>query len=514
MSRTTWIAAAALAAGTSFAAPATTPAHPARPQPVPAAPRSAALQKMKGIWEPVNYGDDIDLSSVYFVTPDVGWVSGAKGTILHTTDGGAHWTAQMGGDPAADEREIVMLRFIDETHGWGVWRNGQTARLLRTTDGERWVTVGAIPYYVTDYVFTSPAEGVAVDGGKTLVKTADGGKTWAPAAECAAKVEVDGLARNVECGLQALSFPTSRTGYAIGAKGAAKAAFLLKTDDGGATWSTSVSGTGVEPDAIAFVSETQGYYRNSTTAAPELFKTTDGGATWADTAGSPGARLRFADPEVGWAFNYRKWTFTTDGGMHWSSRELALPAAVEEWSFPRRDRAYVVGPHGMIYRYRVVPATEQVAKAIEVPAMPGLDPGLMDATTRLDAEIGKLDTDLAAFQGAASADAAPPAAFVQDVGDAESSVAFAATQATVVLTRQRNLNLLVTALEVAAQLPRELDGLRGELTALKSVHDAAAAAAAAAALTAIKERSETVRQLVQRVYQKQASVTQLASAGQ
>ncbi len=481
MSRTLWIAALAVGVGTTFAAP--------------------SAPKMKGIWEPVNFTEDIAMYDAYFVTPDVGWVAGAKGTIVHTTDGGAHWTAQMGGDPQSDEWAVGMLRFIDEKHGWAVWDTGSEQRLLRTTDGENWTQIGRVPAHITDYAFISPTTGVVLSGG-TILRTTDAGKTWAPAGQCQAKVEVDGLPRSLDCGLQALSFPTERIGYAIGAKGEAKVAFLMKTEDGGATWATSVSGSGVEPDAVAFVNPSQGWYRNRTSQAPEMFRTTDGGATWSESAGSPGARVRFADPEVGWAFYYRKWTFTTDGGAHWASRDLPLPAAVEGFSFPRRDRAYAVGQHGMIYRYRVVPATEQVAKTIEAPAMPGMDPALLETATRLDAQIGKLETDLAAApsgqQDGAPA-AALPAAFVQDVGDAESSVAFAATQATVVLTRQRNLNLLVTALEVAAQLPQELDGLRGQLAALKSVHDAAAAAAA---LTAIKQRSDTLRQLVRRVYQR------------
>ncbi|MGH8285831.1 MAG: hypothetical protein ACRETT_08700, partial [Steroidobacteraceae bacterium] len=38
--------------------------------------------KLKGIWEPVNYSEDLELIDVFFVTPEIGYVSGAAGTIL------------------------------------------------------------------------------------------------------------------------------------------------------------------------------------------------------------------------------------------------------------------------------------------------------------------------------------------------------------------------------------------------------------------------------------------------
>jgi photosystem II stability/assembly factor-like uncharacterized protein len=59
--------------------------------------------KMKAIWEPVNYGEDLQLTSVHFSTPDMGWVTGEAGTILYTNDAGNTWKAQLGGDPQASD---------------------------------------------------------------------------------------------------------------------------------------------------------------------------------------------------------------------------------------------------------------------------------------------------------------------------------------------------------------------------------------------------------------------------
>jgi hypothetical protein len=80
--------------------------------------------------------------------------------------------------------------------------------------------------------------------------------------------------------------------------------------------------------------------------------------------------MAFADPEVGWAFGANKMSFTTDGGTRWNSRTIAFPAEVTAFSLPRRDRGYVVGEHGMIYRYRIVPSAQNVPKSIAAPLMP------------------------------------------------------------------------------------------------------------------------------------------------
>jgi hypothetical protein len=42
--------------------------------------------------------------------------------------------------------------------------------------------------------------------------------------------------------------------------------------------------------------------------------------------------------------------------LHWNSREISFWVEVNAWSLPQRDRDYVVGHHGMVYRYRIVPA--------------------------------------------------------------------------------------------------------------------------------------------------------------
>ncbi len=353
--------------------------------------QGTAPPQFKGIWEPVNYSEDLKLTDVFFVSADVGWVSGAKGTILHTKDGGATWTAQLGGDPQSGGKTIEGLRFVDETHGWafqGGWAGRLDSMLLRTTDGENWEEVGPLGEYVgwKDYQFTSEAEGVLLalgpqqDAGKDIWRTQDSGRHWQQVFTCQTKTQVGGLTRDVDCLLMGLHFPSSLIGYAIGAnRGITDRIFVANTEDGGATWNVRlVPGPEVGDSFSAldlqafFVDENTGFI--CLKKGGKIYATTDGGESWLRLIAAPtaGRSIKFADPEVGWSFNRSNLVYTIDGGKRWISRPIAFPVEPTAFSFPRRDRGYVVGDHGMIYRYRVVPATEEVpANAIVAPAMPG-----------------------------------------------------------------------------------------------------------------------------------------------
>jgi photosystem II stability/assembly factor-like uncharacterized protein len=121
----------------------------------------------------------------------------------------------------------------------------------------------------------------------------------------------------------------------------------------------------------------------------KTYITSDGAKNWHSllsgkidlTSGGQSPPLRFADREVGWALGHSsnnrdayRVSYTTDGGEHWqSSRDIPFPGGVLtdlRFAFPRRDRAYVIGQHGMVYRYRVVPESYSVPKALSGPLMP------------------------------------------------------------------------------------------------------------------------------------------------
>jgi photosystem II stability/assembly factor-like uncharacterized protein len=343
--------------------------------------------KFKAIWEPVNYKQDIKLTDVVFVSEQVGWVSGANGTLLKTTDGGDSWTAVLGGDATAKDDPIEALRFAGENHGWAVKGTG---KLLRTTDGANWEEFGRIGAeygYYYDYAFVSSTNGVQiVKEREYLAQTGDGGKTWKTVLpSCTVPLEIDGLSRTVKCSPRSFFFLSPTVGFAVGAATAptggvtpGKALVVLKTDDGGTTWKT----LSVVPDVaheheshfwqgVVFTDENTGFVimpRGS-----KFLGTSDGGKTWRGVIANVKGKLKFAGP-VGWSFEGNKLTYTTDGGKRWTTAPLRFPAGVNAFSLPSPQRGYVVGDHGMIYRYRIVPIDYTAKGILDAPVMPARAP--------------------------------------------------------------------------------------------------------------------------------------------
>ena len=109
--------------------------------------------------------------------------------------------------------------------------------LLRTVDGQTWRASGTVPQHRGDYVFTSPTVGFTSTGNE-IRRTRDAGRSWQKVMDCAASINVNGLSRNVVCTIESLSFPTPQVGYGFGLSPNANAngVFIVKTTDGGNTW--------------------------------------------------------------------------------------------------------------------------------------------------------------------------------------------------------------------------------------------------------------------------------------
>jgi photosystem II stability/assembly factor-like uncharacterized protein len=361
----------------------------------------AAESKYKGIWEAVNYPDDVQLRSVFFVSNKVGWAAGKGqgGIILHTTNGGEHWEIQLG-DPSSNEEGFDDLYFLDASHGWAVQRGG---KLVRTSDGTNWEEAGSLPSQFKDYQFTSPRTGIETGGfynDSRINVTADGGRTWKPTFQCATTLQVEGLTKRVGCYLQDLHFPSQRVGYAVGGGFNGGYAVVAKTDDGGTTWKLVFATTDMETaDAVFFTDENHGVIRLKDR---KLFATSDGGQSWRGIAASASGSIKFGDPEAGASCSGRSCSFTSDGGEHWLSRDFRFPASVDSFSIPRRDCIYVVGDHGMVYRYRVVPA-EYVAKgSIDAPLLSSYGGAINSQLARMKEEVQQLQIKIGRSGGSAN----------------------------------------------------------------------------------------------------------------
>ena len=213
---------------------------------------------------------------------------------MATSDGGASWTRQYAG-----EADLDQVDFIDGEHGWAA--GGDT--LLRTANGgASWTALAEpCPGDLDSVHFVSPALGYAVAAapgdqaggpyttavGGSLLRTSDGGGSWTA------------LAEPCQGELSSVHFVSSTLGYAVaaapgdqaGADGQASGAYtaavggsLLRTTDAGSTW-TAVTGTPANPQSACFANADDGYLGTPA----HIWRTTDGGQHWTLALTEPGA---------------------------------------------------------------------------------------------------------------------------------------------------------------------------------------------------------------------------------
>lgn len=470
--------------------------------------------EVKGVFEPANIPVDVTVTDLYFVTPDVGWAStgaaGEGGALFHTRDGGATWSRVLG-DPSSSEPAYQDLHFIDENHGWTLQGSGvYKLSLLRTRDGRTWEPHGTIEYAwgLGGYQFLSPSSGVVLDGNNNIsriLKTTDGGRTWREVfhGRGCVTVPVQGLTRTLDCPLEAMRFASPRVGYAVGQHDGLL--FVARTEDAGESWSAwavpdlvAAPGSNFDVPSVHFLDEDVGMVGLSD---GRWYRTTDGGRSWTGVIGARGSAVAFADPEVGWARGgYHELDYTTDGGRTWNRRALGFPAKITAVSLPHRDRGYVAGEHGMVYRYRVAPASEAVPGALAGPLMPAFDTPLDEGVERLRGQLDELRAALASAGGGVPSGGAPgvPPAVPSSAEGAESPAAgdvasggapfdpaccaemldgfdlalgSVATEVPIFLETRRPLHLLVAGLRWAALLPARIRDIEGAVAEFQAATD-------------------------------------------
>ncbi len=246
---------------------------------------------------------------VFFVDSQQGWITGRwvradidwGWFIAHTGDGGATWTDQVVSSPggAPDQR---ALWFLNSQHGWFLY-GGSIYRTV--SGGQTWQpatpnrAVGWIVRFVN--ANTGLAVGPGASGGAALLRTTDGGVTWS---------EVSLLPAGTE------SVWASADGvrlWAVGQNG-----MISRSANGGASWTPATSPTSSTLRHVQFSTNQQGFAAGDNGVA---LRTADGGATWALLPSGTTANITaLAVPPTGQAWIYgaglRR---TVDGGASWQT---------------------------------------------------------------------------------------------------------------------------------------------------------------------------------------------------
>ena len=229
----------------------------------------------------------LDQNHGWLLSPTEGSAPKAQITLYSTDDAGVHWKLTSSG--AWPVRPIMpMMVFSSLTTGWILGTNGS---LLVTHDGGVTWQVQPLPitpdavFGINSPVFFDPQHGLifAVASPRVLLVTSDGGSTW--------------VVRSVPGELQLVfNFVDANHGWTVagpasifGPQAAAAVAVpLYKTDDGGLTWVPVLTNILLRsPEGLIgflfFVDRENGFavrFANMSNDFSQLLKTTDGGRTW------------------------------------------------------------------------------------------------------------------------------------------------------------------------------------------------------------------------------------------
>jgi photosystem II stability/assembly factor-like uncharacterized protein len=296
------------------------------------------------------------LYKIYFVSPSTGYLgtgSSTLGRLLKTTDYGATWL------PVTSYTSTGTVRGIYFTDQFTGYVTNSSYEILKTTDGgDSWVSqdMGTGTFY--EVKFYDRNNGAAAGAAGTVYITSDAGATWTPTSigfstysnvyaialgnsfarnpsDLFAVGQSGVMAKSTNMGqtwnnisnavtlnnLRSIRMVNSLTGYACG--GSTTESEVIKTTDGGATWSRLTINAGYTLYSQSWIDENTGYVARR---GPDgIFKSTDGGLNF--TQLNPGQAtstqiwydMFFADALTGYASSSGGHIVkTTDGGANWT----------------------------------------------------------------------------------------------------------------------------------------------------------------------------------------------------
>lgn len=297
---------------------------------------------LQASWTPQTSGVTVTFRGVSAVDAQTAWVSGSRGTVLRTADGGATWVNV---SPAGAEKlDIRDVDAIDARTAYALSiGNGDQSRIFKTTDaGASWVTqfVSAdADAFFDAMAFWDGRRGLAFSdsagGVMRILITEDGGGTWTRIPPSTLPAALDNEGAFAASGTNVAVWGTQHAWIGTGAAATAR---VLRTTDGGRTWAVANTPLAAGPSSgiysVAFRDALHGIvvggdYTKEAEAVDNAAVTSDGGRTWTLVRGLGGFRSVVTPVPGG---NGRQWMAvgpsgadrTDDDGQTWTPVEVPI----------------------------------------------------------------------------------------------------------------------------------------------------------------------------------------------
>jgi photosystem II stability/assembly factor-like uncharacterized protein len=313
-------------------------------------------------WVPVTSGTAANLRGVSSYAKAV-WVSGDKGTVLKTTDGGMSWRAVS--PPGVADLDFRDIEAVDDQKVFLLGSGeGPKSRIYKTTDGgASWnlLATNLEPKGFWDCMsFWDPTHGIIVgdppvgsDGRFTIMTTIDGA-TWQKIKGPSANKDEGAFAASGSC---VFTRGTREAWFGTSGPGGGR---VFHSTDGGQTW--SVAKTPIRHDSasagifsLAFSGALHGIaaggdYMKPNESTGIVAITEDGGKTWITPAGPvPGgyrSAVRCETSGVCIATGTSGSDYSADGGKSWKTFTMEGFNALGAFAVGTNGRIAILIPPG------------------------------------------------------------------------------------------------------------------------------------------------------------------------
>lgn len=293
------------------------------------------------IWLPLSHGILKDLSTICFTDEANGYCLVSEDGFLKTTDAGLTWSYSNIGESyywlsslcASSKTNLHILgsRTAYFPH--------DSVFILKSTDaGESWdISYRDLAKQLISLFFLDSLNGFAcgydlLTGGAFILKTTDAGGSWA----------LDQTFHGYV--IRAIFFMDPLTGYIAGNE------IIMKTSDGGVSWETHTAPGDIH--SLWFIDSYTGFACGRDGWDGFLMKTIDGGSTWSllDLGSPPGLNgVTFQDNQTGYVFGKDGFVYkTTDCGLTWNFLHVNTNNALESLCITESGTVYITGTYGTL----------------------------------------------------------------------------------------------------------------------------------------------------------------------